>query len=126
MKGEEKKLLKNSVLLIMGNFSSKLLVFLLVPFYTAVLTTEEYGISDLLVTTSNLVYPVLTLMISTAVLRFSMDKDCDLKQILSIGFWIELAGFAVLFGLAFAAMQNASFAGYVGYFLAYYVARSCH
>ena len=74
MKREEKKLVKNTLLLMLGNFSSKLLVFLMVPLYTSVLTTAEYATSDLLTTTINLLYPFATLMISTAVMRFCLDK----------------------------------------------------
>lgn len=120
MKQEEKKLLKNSALLIIGNFSSKILVFLLVPFYTSVLSTEQYGISDLLVTTVNLVYPILTLMISTAVLRFSLDKAGNSKQILSIGFWIQLAGFVLLTTVSLLFFRKTSYAEYLWYFVAYY------
>ena len=68
MKREEKKLVKNTLLLMLGNFSSKLLVFLMVPLYTSVLTTAEYATSDLLTTTINLLYPFATLMISNAFL----------------------------------------------------------
>ena len=120
MKQEEKKLLKNSVLLIVGNFSSKILVFLLVPFYTSVLSTEEYGISDLLVTTVNLVYPIVTLMISTAVLRFSLDKDGNSKQILSTGFWIQFVGFVFLTAVSLLFFRHTSYAQYLWYFIAYY------
>ena len=120
MKQEGKKLLKNSMLLIIGNFSSKILVFLLVPFYTSVLSTEEYGISDLLVTTVNLVYPILTLMISTAVLRFSLDKDGKSEQILSTGFWIQFVGFALLTAVSLLFFGHTSYAEYRWYFVAYY------
>lgn len=73
MNADNIKLLKNSALLVIGNFASKILVFFLVPFYTTVLSTEEYGAADLITTTVNLLYPVLTVMISTAVLRFCLD-----------------------------------------------------
>ncbi len=120
MRQEEKKLFKNSVILVIGNFSSKILVFLLVPFYTSVLNTEEYGISDLLVTTVNLVYPIVTLMISTAVLRFSLDKGGNSKQILSVGFWIEFSGFIFLTGVSFLLFKHTAYAHYLWYFIAYY------
>ena len=56
-------LLKNTGLLTISNFSSKLLVFLLVPLYTSVLTTEEYGIFDMVQTTISLLLPILTINI---------------------------------------------------------------
>ena len=119
MRAEEKKLLKNTFLLVIGNFSSKTLVFLFVPLYTFVLSTEEYGISDLLVTTVNLVYPIVTLMISTAVLRFSLDKDGNSEQILSVGFWIQLCGFVLLTLFSLFFSRNALNAQYLWYFIVY-------
>lgn len=120
MKQEKKKLLINSLLLVIGNFSSKILVFLLVPFYTSVLSTEEYGISDLLVTTVNLVYPIVTLTISTAVLRFSLDKDGNSKQVLSVGFWIQLTGFILVTLVSLVFFRHTSYGMYVWHFIAYY------
>ena len=58
-----KKLGKNILLLTIGNFASKILSFLLVPIYTAILTTEEYGIADLFTTSANLILPVFTFLI---------------------------------------------------------------
>ncbi len=42
-----KKLIKNTALITVGNFASKLLTFFLLPLYTAILTTAEYGVADL-------------------------------------------------------------------------------
>lgn len=118
MKREEKKLVKNTLLLMLGNFSSKLLVFLMVPLYTSVLSTTEYATSDLLTTTINLLYPFATLMISTAVMRFCLDKCNDTKQILSVGFWIEAIGILlVAFGSSFF-FNTGDLQGYRLYFLA--------
>ena len=79
-------LMKNTGILTISNFSSKILVFLLVPLYTSVLTTEEYGTYDLIISTVTLVYPVITLNIADAVMRFSMDRNYDKKKVASIGF----------------------------------------
>ena len=89
-----KYLLKNTGLLTISNFASKVLVFLLVPLYTSVLSTEEYGIYDLIVSTVSLLYPLLTLNIVDAVMRFTMDKDVDKKQVAYIG--IRYVGISVL------------------------------
>lgn len=81
-----KYLFKNTGLLMIGNFSSKILVFLLVPFYTRILTTGEYGVYDLLYSTIQLIFPILSFNIIDGVMRFSIgaDKD-DLKKILCTG-----------------------------------------
>lgn len=86
------KLGKNFGLLTIGSFASKLLSFFLTPFYTSILTTEEYGTADLLTVTINLLFPVLTLVISESIMRFCLDNQNDKKQIFSIGFYITAVG----------------------------------
>ena len=78
-------LLKNTGILAIGSFSSKILVFLLVPLYTAHLTVEEYGSYDIIYSTVSLIAPVLTLNISEALLRFPMEKGADTVRIARIG-----------------------------------------
>jgi len=78
-----KYLLKNIGLLTISNFGSKILSFLIVPLYTAILTTEEYGTYDLLNTTISLLIPICTLNICEAVLRFALEKKSDNKIVFS-------------------------------------------
>ena len=118
MKQDEKKLVKNTLLLMLGNFSSKLLVFFLVPIYTSVLSTTEYATSDLLTTTINLIYPFATLMISTAVMRLCLDKCNDSKQLLSIGTWIEIIGIVLIAIISQFFFNEGALQGYREYFLA--------
>ena len=66
---------KNAVILGIGNFSSKILVFFLVPLYTNVLSTLEYGNYDLAITTIQLAAPIITVNISDGVMRFLFEKD---------------------------------------------------
>lgn len=95
---KSKYLLRNMGILTISNFSSKILVFLLVPLYTSVLSTGEYGAYDLAVSTATLFYPILTLNIIDAVMRFSMDKEWDNKNIASIGIkFISIS--IIVFGL---------------------------
>lgn len=85
MQSKNKELVKNLGILTISNFASKILVFLLVPLYTSILTTEQYGIYDLVVSTISLLMPILTLNIVDAVMRFLMDKNCDKSQVATIG-----------------------------------------
>lgn len=91
-KGKYRYLLKNMGILTIGNFSSKILVFLLVPLYTNVLTTEEYGIYDLVFTTIQLVYPILTADVTAGVLRYILDPKADNDKVLSIAIKYVLMG----------------------------------
>lgn len=98
MENKFKYLFKNIGVLMIANFSSKILVFLLVPLYTSVLSTAEYGSYDLAVSTATLLFPILTLNVVDAVMRFSMDCAIDKKSIASIGaksIFISIALFGV-------------------------------
>lgn len=99
-----KYLMKNMGILTISNFSSKILVFLLVPLYTSVLSTAEYGSYDLAVSTATLLYPILTLNIVDAVMRFSMDQTCDKRTIASIGLkFVSISIF--IFGIGMYALN---------------------
>lgn len=88
-------LLKNIGILTLSNFGSKVLSFLLIPLYTSVLSTTEYGTYDLYTTTLSLFIPILTLNIVDAVIRFSMESKYDCNKVLSIGVNYTLKSIAV-------------------------------
>ena len=52
-------LLKNIGLLTLSSFATKLLSFFLVPLYTNILSTTEYGTYDLFNTTIGVLLPIL-------------------------------------------------------------------
>lgn len=72
-----KKLLNNSLVFAVGNFGSKFISLFMVPLYTFVLTTSEYGTIDLLTNSINLIIPFLTLSLDQSLLRFIMYKKKD-------------------------------------------------
>ena len=86
------KLAKNTTIFFIANFGSKVLTFLLVRFYTELLTTEEYGVIDLLNTTASLAFPIITLCITEAVLRFSIDDTDNRGKILTNGLLVTMLG----------------------------------
>ncbi len=90
-----KKLLGNSVVIAIGNLGSKLITFLLVPFYTYTLTKVQFGTVDLLTTSVNMLLPIVTLSTFDAVFRFAMDKSGNKDVILTNGIIISLAGSAI-------------------------------
>ena len=77
-------MLKNIGVLTLSSFATKMLTFFLVPLYTNVLTTTEYGIYDLFNTTISVLIPIITLNIQEAVLRFAMDKKYSREAIVTI------------------------------------------
>lgn len=81
-----KELFKNLGLLTISNFGSKILTFLLVPLYTNILTTGEYGIYDLYITITLLLSPVFSLNIADAVMRFALEKGKNQRDVFTVGF----------------------------------------
>lgn len=103
MSKREETLAKNTLVFAIGNIASKLLQVLLVPFYTRVMTGEEFGTVDLLQAAVSLLLPISVLSIFESVFRFAMEKDCDRRAVLSIGLLFTALGSAVmcLAGLVF-------------------------
>lgn len=66
------KLLSDMGLFAIGALGSKLLLFFLIPLYTNVLTSSDYGIADLVFTISDLILPFVSLTIYNGLLRFGL------------------------------------------------------
>lgn len=124
-----KELVKNTGLLTISNFSSKILVFLLLPIYSSVLTQGEYGFYDLVYTSIQLLFPLTTIDISEAVMRFLIDASDNQRSIISIAIKYVIASclFAGIILLVnsfyiFSDMLNI----YAPYILVYYFVHSIH
>lgn len=99
--GRYKYLLKNIGILTLGSFATKLLSFFLVPLYTNILTTAEYGTYDLFNTTIGVLLPILTMNIQDSVLRFALDNQHSRTSIVSVGVRYLLIGSGIIaLGLA--------------------------
>lgn len=90
------KLLNNTLIFAIGTFGSKLLSFILVRLYTGCMTTEQYSTADLLYQASNVIYPIVTLSMADALIRFGIDKAYDNKKIYTIALTTTAGGLAVL------------------------------
>lgn len=121
--GNYKKLGKNMFLVIIGTFSSKLLNFLLVPLYTSTLSTEEYGVADLIFVTVNLLLPIFTVVIFEALLRFALDPQYDNKSVLVGGTVINLIGVVIFLLLSPILLLFDAFRDYYFLFVACFLAR---
>lgn len=96
---KNKKLATNMALMFLVYFFPKVFSFFLVPLYTSYLTTEQYGISDLIISTSSLLAPFIALSTPGAVLRFTIENKDDNRTI-----WVAIRVYVVgmlllLFGL---------------------------
>ena len=61
-----KELAKNTAIISVGKICTQLVSFLLMPLYTMILTTEDYGVVDLVITYKQLLLPVVTLQLEQA------------------------------------------------------------
>ena len=92
MDNKVKELISISFLFTLANLGSKILVFLMVPFYTYILTPSEYGITGIVQTSAALMLPLMTGKIQDAVLRFCFVKDYTRSQVFTIGLKVCLLG----------------------------------
>lgn len=70
---KEKELIKNTVIISIGRICTQCISFFLIPVYTSILTTSEYGIVDVLTSYASLLLPLVTLAIEQALFRFLID-----------------------------------------------------
>ena len=82
--GTSRALFKNTGIIALGQISTKFINFFLLPLYTAILTTEEYGLVDLLSTYANLIAILVGLQIYQALFRFLVTVRKDEQRIKSI------------------------------------------
>lgn len=81
-----KELVKNTAIVAVGKVCTKFLSFFLLPFYTAVLSTEDYGIVDVFNTYVSLLLPVIVFQIEDALFRFLVDvrqEETEKRKIVS-------------------------------------------
>lgn len=75
-----KRLAKGTIVYMIGNMMSKVLQMLILPIITGALKTSEYGYYDLIVTTINLVTPVITFQMIEGMFRFMYEGTEDDKK----------------------------------------------
>lgn len=79
----EKRLIKNSVIFAIGNFGSKAITFIMLPYYTYLLTTKQYGEVEIIMSTIALLVPIISVNLFEAAFRFALDKENDNISIFS-------------------------------------------
>ena len=112
----EGQLMKNTIIITIGKICTQFVSFFLLPLYTSLLTTEEYGIVDILNTYITLLIPLITLQIEQATFRYLIDirekkDDDEKKKIISSAmiFVMIMVLVFLLFFLLFAKYINIPF-----------------
>ena len=96
MNSKYKALASNTVIFAIGNILVKLISFFLMPLYTSVLTTEQYGVAELLNNTIEIVLPLATLCIVEALYRFSIDENANHSELFVNSLFITIIGDVVV------------------------------
>lgn len=103
---KKKQFAKNTIIIFFGKVCTQLISFLLLPLYTAYLTTSEYGVVDLIQTYVTLLVPIITLELEMSIFRWLIDsrgKDKETTKLISNNFYIlllSLSIFSILFIIA--------------------------
>ncbi len=71
----KRDLFKNTFIVAIGKFGTQVLSYFLLPLYTTLLSTSEYGTYDLLVTISIFAIPLITIMMEESMFRFLIDEE---------------------------------------------------
>lgn len=124
--GKYKRLLSNTAILGAGTFASKVLVLLLMPFYTSILSTAEFGTADLISQTANLLIPLAAVGICDGIFRFTLDSAEDKKTVLSTGIAILLGGSILMCGAAQLLHLFGALSDYVWLIILYVIAANLH
>jgi len=118
--------MSDTAILGIGTFASKLLVFLLMPFYTEYLSPGEYGTANLISQTANLLIPLACAGICDGLFRFTLDSSEDKPSVLKTG--ITVLGIATAFFLALSPILFFIdyFDGYAWLIVLYVLAANIH
>lgn len=104
---KHQKLIKNTAIIAIGNICTKFISFFLLPLYTSLLTTQEYGTVDLISVFVTLLTGILTLQFELGVFRYLIEARQDKKMQRSYisTTIVAISGIAIIYMvLAFVAM----------------------
>lgn len=93
-----KTLASNTIVLAIGQFSSKILSYVLIILYTRTQWLQRADMSNAtnITNTANLLMSIVTISIAEAVIRFGLEKNINGTQVFSVGVTTAIVGFAVL------------------------------
>ena len=77
---KESKLIKNTIIIAIGNMCTKCISFFMLPLYTSILSTIEYGTIDLIGTYTSLLVIIMTLQFEQGMFRYLVENRKDKKK----------------------------------------------
>ena len=76
----KKELMTNTLIIALGKFSTQVISYFLLPLYTSILSTSEYGVYDFIVTACLFLIPFITLLMEESMFRFLIDEDTKIGK----------------------------------------------
>lgn len=104
---KSKKLFKNMIIYFIGNVSTKLIAFFMLPLYTNLVSPYDFGYYDWIQTIMYVAIPMLFIEVWNGILRFMYDKQ-DIKgkySIITNGLLLTFISIVIYF-IAFAIATN--------------------
>lgn len=86
MRNRNIELIKNTIILMIGQFVPKIMSLIVLPILTGYLSKTEYGLYDLTLTVASFCIPLISVQIQQAVFRFLIEKNSDKIDIISNSF----------------------------------------
>ncbi len=117
-----KRLLSNTVILAIGTFSSKVLVYLLLPLYTAMLSPAEYSDANIISQTANLIMPIAAIGVCDGLFRFALDAGDKKREVFSSGMTVLAIGTVAFLALSPLLFAFDMLSGYVWLTVIYVIA----
>lgn len=99
---ESKRLIKNTGIIAVGNMSTKVISFFLLPLYTACLSTADYGTYDYIASIAIFVIPFITVLMDESMFRFLIDckDENEQKEVVSSSITIIIFGLIFFLGIS--------------------------
>lgn len=104
---EKNRLVKNTGIIAIGNMSTKLVSFVLLPLYTSLLSKAEYGTIDYIVSISVFLVPFISVLMDESLFRFLIDckTEKERSRIISMAIIIIMIGCTVFMTAAIPIMK---------------------
>ena len=104
----EKELIKNTLIIFLAKLCTQLISFLMLPLYTSVLSTEEYGFVDIVTTYTALAAPLIGFQLEMGIFRYLIDnrRNDKNKTILITNTIVTIVTSTIFFSILFIIISK--------------------
>lgn len=112
-----KGLINNTIIFAFGTIGSKAILFILIPLYTNVLSKEEFGKAEFIITIGQLLAPIIAFGTYDGFFRFALRKEHDINDLIANNFIVISIGITFLIAISPILCFYTPIKGYVIYVL---------